>query len=135
MANRRRPNIAWSWLRCSAAHCFPMSPCITAMVTAWTTAEGIWSCGRDGNPAANASRTRSTTPSNYYDGMPRNYSTTRREARSDGFLKLVLCTPDQVRTGVTALRGRRPRPLDDGGWLTQEAGSLRRLRWGTRTRT
>src|SRR4051812_34544426 len=25
-------------------------------------------------------------------------------------------TPDQVRTGVTALRGRRPRPLDDGGW-------------------
>ena len=24
-------------------------------------------------------------------------------------------TPEQVRTAVTALRGRRPRPLDDGG--------------------
>jgi hypothetical protein len=25
-----------------------------------------------------------------------------------------LCSPDRIRTGVTALRGRRPRPLDDG---------------------
>jgi hypothetical protein len=24
------------------------------------------------------------------------------------------CSPDRIRTGVTALRGRRPRPLDDG---------------------
>ena len=27
---------------------------------------------------------------------------------------LTLCSPDRIRTGVTALRGRRPRPLDDG---------------------
>jgi hypothetical protein len=25
------------------------------------------------------------------------------------------CTPERIRTAVTALRGRRPRPLDDGG--------------------
>jgi hypothetical protein len=25
-----------------------------------------------------------------------------------------MCSPDRIRTGVTALRGRRPRPLDDG---------------------
>src|SRR5215204_372412 len=24
------------------------------------------------------------------------------------------CSPDRIRTGATALRGRRPRPLDDG---------------------
>jgi hypothetical protein len=27
---------------------------------------------------------------------------------------LLLSSPDRIRTGVTALRGRRPRPLDDG---------------------
>src|SRR3954468_3504265 len=25
-------------------------------------------------------------------------------------------TPERIRTAATALRGRRPRPLDDGGW-------------------
>ena len=29
----------------------------------------------------------------------------------------LLCSPDRIRTGVTALRGRRPRPLDDGAVL------------------
>ena len=28
-------------------------------------------------------------------------------------------TPDGIRTHVTALRGRRPRPLDDGSWTTR----------------
>src|SRR3984957_11696317 len=32
-----------------------------------------------------------------------------REAR-----EVVRSSPDRIRTGVTALRGRRPRPLDDG---------------------
>ncbi len=31
---------------------------------------------------------------------------------------LPLCTPERIRTAVTALRGRRPRPLDDGGALS-----------------
>src|ERR1700681_3666341 len=34
------------------------------------------------------------------------------------------CTPNGIRTRVTALKGRRPRPLDDGGWTDQ---GLRRL--------
>src|SRR3954454_8871677 len=29
---------------------------------------------------------------------------------------LDLRTPNGIRTRVTALKGRRPRPLDDGGW-------------------
>src|SRR5579863_2199690 len=29
------------------------------------------------------------------------------------------CTPNGIRTRVTALKGRRPRPLDDGGWTDQ----------------
>jgi hypothetical protein len=28
----------------------------------------------------------------------------------------VMCTPDGIRTRATALKGRRPGPLDDGGW-------------------
>jgi hypothetical protein len=61
-------------------------------------------------------------------------------------------TPDRIRTGATALRGRRARPLHNGGLhsdlLAQPAelylGALRRTnrdrrrprsRWGTRTRT
>ena len=27
-----------------------------------------------------------------------------------------VCSPDQIRTGVSGLKGRRPRPLDDGTW-------------------
>lgn len=30
------------------------------------------------------------------------------------------CSPEQIRTAVTALRGRRPRPLDDGALLNRE---------------
>jgi hypothetical protein len=30
---------------------------------------------------------------------------------------VVRCSPDRIRTGATALRGRRPRPLDDGARL------------------
>ncbi len=30
------------------------------------------------------------------------------------------CSPEQIRTAVTALRGRRPRPLDDGAALLRE---------------
>ena len=33
----------------------------------------------------------------------------KREAR-----EVLRSSPDRIRTGVTALRGRRPRPLDDG---------------------
>src|SRR6266496_5795816 len=29
-------------------------------------------------------------------------------------LLAIRCSPDRIRTGATALRGRRPRPLDDG---------------------
>ncbi len=49
-----------------------------------------------------------------------------RESRASG------CSPEQIRTAVTALRGRRPRPLDDGAGLLRSAapdGS------GGRTRT
>ncbi|MCU1686259.1 MAG: Site-specific recombinase [Amycolatopsis sp.] len=51
-------------------------------------------------------------------------------------------TPDGIRTHATAVRGRRPRPLDDGGLelfscceeeLTRGLFTLRS--WGTRTRT
>ena len=31
------------------------------------------------------------------------------------------CSPEQIRTAVTALRGRRPRPLDDGAKLRRPA--------------
>jgi hypothetical protein len=41
-----------------------------------------------------------------------------------------MCSPDRIRTGATALRGRRPGPLDDGA-----RKSTRAWRWGTRTRT
>ena len=33
-------------------------------------------------------------------------------------------SPEQIRTAVTALRGRRPRPLDDGAGHRHEAGEL-----------
>lgn len=29
-----------------------------------------------------------------------------------------ICTPDRIRTGATALRGRRARPLHNGGWCS-----------------
>src|SRR5690242_503319 len=32
-------------------------------------------------------------------------------------LAFLVRSPDRIRTGVTALRGRRPRPLDDGAVL------------------
>jgi site-specific DNA recombinase len=32
---------------------------------------------------------------------------------------LVPCTPDGIRTRATALKGRRPGPLDDGGWASR----------------
>ena len=36
------------------------------------------------------------------------------------------CSPDGIRTRATALKGRRPRPLDDGGLgLEQSSGGLR----------
>src|SRR5699024_12407137 len=45
-------------------------------------------------------------------------------------------TPEQIRTAVTALRGRRPRPLDDGGLGTTHLESPPdAVRWATRTRT
>jgi hypothetical protein len=31
-------------------------------------------------------------------------------------------SPDRIRTGATALRGRRPRPLDDGALLLAALG-------------
>ena len=62
----------------------------------------------------------------------------RDEAR-DGSRASMCGSPEQIRTAVTALRGRRPRPLDDG------AGFARCSRWipgwmlptgsGGRTRT
>jgi hypothetical protein len=38
----------------------------------------------------------------------------RRDARNPCTAGDVAGSPDRIRTGVTALRGRRPRPLDDG---------------------
>src|SRR5699024_10458155 len=35
------------------------------------------------------------------------------------------CTPDGIRTHATAVRGRRPRPLDDGGRTRTRVGSAR----------
>ena len=34
-------------------------------------------------------------------------------------MEVDLGTPEQIRTAATALRGRRPRPLDDGGGVSQ----------------
>ena len=55
-------------------------------------------------------------------------------------------TPDRIRTGATALRGRRARPLHNGGKqpaelylgaprTSQSPPAGRRSRWDTRTRT
>ena len=49
-----------------------------------------------------------------------------------------LSTPDRIRTGATALRGRRARPLHNGGVKRTELYPRRKFRpnrWGTRTRT
>ncbi len=35
-------------------------------------------------------------------------------ARVTSVTRAVLCSPEGIRTLATALRGRRPRPLDDG---------------------
>ena len=43
----------------------------------------------------------------------------RDEAR-DGSRASMCGSPEQIRTAVTALRGRRPRPLDDGAVLNRE---------------
>ena len=34
-----------------------------------------------------------------------------------------MSSPDRIRTGVTALRGRRPRPLDDGAEIVAEGSA------------
>ena len=44
--------------------------------------------------------------------------TRRSPGRIPGF---GVCSPEQIRTAVTALRGRRPRPLDDGAVLKPRA--------------
>ena len=46
-------------------------------------------------------------------------ATTRRSPAppSRGTNRASVCSPEQIRTAVTALRGRRPRPLDDGARL------------------
>ena len=67
-------------------------------------------------------RSRATTA----EPDPRNY-----EARDTG-PGLRMGSPEQIRTAVTALRGRRPRPLDDGAVLTESYGSAGS---GGRTRT
>ena len=38
-------------------------------------------------------------------------------------LAFLVRSPDRIRTGVTALRGRRPRPLDDGAVLCEPCGT------------
>lgn len=43
---------------------------------------------------------------------------TRHETPGErAFVLVDGCSPDRIRTGATALRGRRPRPLDDGAVL------------------
>jgi integrase len=37
---------------------------------------------------------------------------------SEDDIKTILRTPNGIRTRVTALKGQRPRPLDDGGART-----------------
>jgi hypothetical protein len=37
--------------------------------------------------------------------------------------RIERCSPDRIRTGVTALRGRRPRPLDDGAEMVAEGSA------------
>ena len=43
--------------------------------------------------------------------------TRRSPAHPRGTNRASVCSPEQIRTAVTALRGRRPRPLDDGARL------------------
>ena len=39
--------------------------------------------------------------------------------RMAAFSRYYFCTPDGIRTHATGVRGRRPRPLDDGGLLVR----------------
>src|SRR3954467_11911848 len=48
------------------------------------------------------------------------------------------CSPEGIRTLATAVRGRRPGPLDDGArycWWCGRAEEVVLPRWGTKTRT
>ena len=47
----------------------------------------------------------------------------------------VACSPEQIRTAVTALRGRRPRPLDDGAEIAFRSSGGRTRTPKDRTRT
>src|SRR5262249_20955404 len=51
---------------------------------------------------------------------------------------VFVCSPDGIRTHATAVRGRRPRPLDDGAGTDPSCQHISRwmlTSWGTRTRT
>jgi hypothetical protein len=60
--------------------------------------------------------------------LTENPRTTIVKRGRQSFEKLCLprieqCSPDRIRTGVTALRGRRPRPLDDGAEMVAEGSA------------
>lgn len=118
---------------------------------------GPQSAAADGSPHPPAR----PKPITQRPASPRTHSTNSRpNAKNPGSaIKLnqgLCCTPDGIRTHATGVRGRRPRPLDDGGLGTfpgfrgfflfscereltradfppRKGVSLRS--WGTRTRT
>ena len=59
---------------------------------------------RDARASCDAARARDT--------RARHACADADEPGHDG--RALVCSPEQIRTAVTALRGRRPRPLDDG---------------------
>src|SRR4051794_1772731 len=54
-----------------------------------------------------------------------NHKTPARQA----FRLVSGCSPDGIRTHATALRGRRPRPLDDGAVLVEQLNGLHLATW------
>ena len=67
-------------------------------------------------------RTLSTCPRRDLVALSTRPRAARRTRTSPATRAGLSCSPEQIRTAVTALRGRRPRPLDDGAVLCVELG-------------
>ena len=69
---------------------------------------------------------------------PRSARVEKRSPPTQGARAIHRCrgplpgTPSRIRTGAAAVRGRCPRPLNDGGYRSAD---IKQIRWGTRTRT
>ena len=97
-------------------------------VTDSTTDPRISSSGRDSSRRGSGSRTASTTRSCCCSATRRICSrcvpADDASAVTVSYGLITLRSPDRIRTGAAALRGRCPRPLDDGALLTQLLTSL-----------